>query len=183
MLTLWVGGNKQGQQWRRLKSKRSHYLKWARFVGGGPCSRSINPHRCWLFYVSEERCTHIHTHWPPSLGVRGILMCQRCRGTERFPTRWHGDYEDSRPACAAQPVWMSANISHQLPSTWDIRWYLSDPVAVLIQEAISFSCNEIWFVLVLGDNSADMWVQNIYQSKAGSPILQPNQKNTHTMKY
>lgn len=63
LVTTWeeadfVREHKQGQQWRRLKSKCSHYLKWTRFVGGGPCSHSINPHRCWLFYVPEDCRTH-----------------------------------------------------------------------------------------------------------------------------
>lgn len=87
---------------------------------------------------SEERRTH--TRRSPSLGVRGILTYQRCRGTVRFPYQmaWRLWGQQASMCNAAQPVWMSANISHQLPSTWDIRWDFTDPVAMWIQVAVSF---------------------------------------------
>lgn len=150
MLTLWGGCNthKQGQQWRRLKSKCSHYLKWARFVGGGTCRLIFTG-----VFIFERNVTLTHTHRSPSLSVRGILMCQRCGGTVRFPHQmaWRLWGQQAGICNAAQPVWMSANVSHQLPLTWDIKWYLTYPVAVLIQVAISFlKWNMI--CLFLGDN-------------------------------
>lgn len=146
MPTLRSGCNapEQGQQRGRLKSKYSHYLKWARFVGGGPCSPSINPPWCWLFYVTEE----CHTHdWPPSLSVRGILMYQGCGGTVRFPSRWHGDYEDSRPACVMQQHQSGCLLSSLTSSS---MWYqvIFNTSTACINTSDNFSPPKYWVIFL-----------------------------------
>lgn len=121
--------HKKGRQWRRLESKCSHYLKWARFVGGWDrtgVDSFMFPRNVAQTLASLAQCER-NTNVPEVQGDAEVphQMAWRLWG------------QQASMCNAAQPVWMSANISHQLPSTWDIRWYLTY-AAVLIQVAVCF---------------------------------------------